>query len=65
MASGIVVRHNSIYQVPRAGININDGTWGGHLLEFNDVFDTVLETGDHGALTGGATVLVGRNWGLR
>ncbi|SOD91666.1 PDZ domain-containing protein [Spirosoma fluviale] len=49
MASGIVVRHNSIYQVPRAGININDGTWGGHLLEFNDVFDTVLETGDHGA----------------
>ncbi|GAB3936779.1 right-handed parallel beta-helix repeat-containing protein [Larkinella terrae] len=49
MASGIVVRHNSIYQVPRAGINIGDGTWGGHLLEFNDVFDTVLETGDHGA----------------
>lgn len=49
MASGIIVRHNSIYQVPRAGINIGDGTWGGHVLEFNDVFDTVLETGDHGA----------------
>ena len=49
MASEIVVRHNSIYQVPRAGINIGEGTWGGHLLEFNDVFDTVLETGDHGA----------------
>jgi len=49
MASGILVRHNSIYQVPRAGINIGDGTWGGHVLEFNDVFDTVLETGDHGA----------------
>ncbi|WP_338876114.1 right-handed parallel beta-helix repeat-containing protein [Spirosoma sp. SC4-14] len=49
IASGIVVRHNSIYQVPRAGINIGDGTWGGHVLEFNDVFDTVLETGDHGA----------------
>ncbi|GAB3898876.1 PDZ domain-containing protein [Larkinella knui] len=49
MASGIVVRHNTIYQVPRSGINIGDGTWGGHLLEFNDVFDTVLETGDHGA----------------
>ncbi|RRB07634.1 right-handed parallel beta-helix repeat-containing protein [Larkinella rosea] len=49
MASGIVVRHNTIYEVPRAGINIGDGTWGGHLLEFNDVFDTVLETGDHGA----------------
>ncbi|QIP12958.1 PDZ domain-containing protein [Spirosoma aureum] len=49
MASDITVRHNTIYQTPRAGINIGDGTWGGHLLEFNDVFDTVLETGDHGA----------------
>lgn len=49
MASAILVRHNSIYQVPRAGINISEGTWGGHVLEFNDVFDTVLETGDHGA----------------
>lgn len=49
MASEITVSHNSIYNVPRAGINIGDGTWGGHLLEFNDVFNTVLETGDHGA----------------
>ena len=45
----ISVRHNSIYRVPRAGINIGDGTWGGHLIADNDVFDTVLETGDHGA----------------
>ena len=49
MASDITVRHNTIYHVPRAGINIGDGTWGGHLLECNDVFETVLETGDHGA----------------
>jgi hypothetical protein len=49
MASEITVRHNTIYQLPRAGINIGDGTWGGHLIEFNDVFDTVLETGDHGS----------------
>lgn len=49
MASDITVRHNTIYQLPRAGINIGDGTWGGHLLEFNDVFETVLETGDHGS----------------
>jgi hypothetical protein len=49
MASDITIRHNTIYQTPRAGINIGDGTWGGHLLEFNDVFETVLETGDHGA----------------
>jgi hypothetical protein len=49
MATYITLRHNSIYNVPRAGINIGEGAWGGHLLEFNDVFDTVLETGDHGS----------------
>ncbi len=49
MAANITVSHNTIYKVPRAGINISEGTWGGHIIEFNDVFDTVLETGDHGA----------------
>lgn len=49
MSQGITVRHCSIYDVPRAGINISEGTWGGHLIEFCDVFDTVLETGDHGS----------------
>ena len=49
MAMDITVLHNSIYDVPRAGINIGDGTWGGHILEYNDVFNTVLETGDHGS----------------
>ncbi|WP_339884926.1 alpha/beta hydrolase fold domain-containing protein [Polaribacter vadi] len=49
MAMSIKVSHNSIYDVPRAGINIGDGTWGGHILEFNDVFNTVLETSDHGS----------------
>ncbi|UXP32641.1 right-handed parallel beta-helix repeat-containing protein [Reichenbachiella agarivorans] len=49
MSMNITVRNNSIYDVPRAGINIGDGTWGGHVLEYNDVFNTVLETGDHGS----------------
>ena len=49
MSMYIAARHNSIYDVPRAGINIGDGTWGGHLLEYNDVFNTVLETSDHGS----------------
>jgi hypothetical protein len=49
MSMNITLLHNSIYEVPRAGINIGDGTWGGHLLAFNDVFDTVLESGDHGS----------------
>ena len=49
MAMDITVRHNSIYDVPRAGINIGDGTWGGHVIAYNDVFNTVLETSDHGS----------------
>lgn len=49
MAMDITVAHNTIYTVPRAGINVSEGTWGGHLIEYNDVFNTVLETGDHGA----------------
>ncbi len=49
MAQGITVRHCSIFDVPRAGINIGDGCWGGHLIEYCDVFDTVLETDDHGS----------------
>lgn len=49
MSTYITLRHNSIYNLPRAGVNIGEGAWGGHLLEYNDVFNTVLETGDHGS----------------
>ena len=49
MCRNITVSHNSIYHTPRAGLNISEGTWGGHIIEFNDVFDTVRETGDHGS----------------
>ncbi|SHM69433.1 Right handed beta helix region [Chitinophaga jiangningensis] len=49
MSAHIQVSHNSIYNLPRAGINISEGTWGGHVIEYNDVFNTVLETGDHGS----------------
>lgn len=49
MAMDLRIAHNSIYNVPRAGINIGDGAWGGHIIEYNDVFNTVMETGDHGA----------------
>jgi hypothetical protein len=44
----ITVSHNTICRVPRAGICINDGCWGGHIIEFNDVSMAVRETGDHG-----------------
>jgi hypothetical protein len=49
MAANITVSHNSIYNMPRAGINVGDGCWGGHMISYNDVFATVLFTGDHGA----------------
>lgn len=49
MAQGITVRDTSVYDTARAGINISEGTWGGHLIERCDVFDTVLETHDHGS----------------
>jgi len=45
----IRINHCSIYDVPRAGININEGTFGGHIIENCDIFNTVLETGDHGS----------------
>jgi hypothetical protein len=49
MSKSITVRHVSAYEVPRAGINIGDGCWGGHHIDYCDIFDTVKETGDHGS----------------
>ncbi len=49
MSQRITVRDCSIYDCARAGINIGDGCWGGHLIERCDVFDTVQETHDHGS----------------
>jgi len=49
MCRAITISHNTIYDTPRAGVNISEGTWGGHILEYNDVFNTVKETGDHGS----------------
>ena len=61
MAQRIAIRHCSIYDMPRAGINFGDGCWGGHLIEFCDVFDTVKETGDHGSFNSWGR---DRYWGL-
>jgi hypothetical protein len=62
MSLGITVRHCSLYDVPRAGINISEGTFGGHVIEACDVFDTVLETGDHGSFNSWGR---DRFWGLK
>lgn len=47
-AKRITASHNLIYNMPRAAICLGDGTWGGHVIEFNETHDTVLETADHG-----------------
>jgi Right handed beta helix region len=47
-AKRITASHNLIYNMPRAGICIGDGTWGGHVIEYNNMHDTVRETSDHG-----------------
>jgi len=44
----IRIADSHIYNCPRAGINVNNGVYGGHLFENNDLHDTVRETSDHG-----------------
>ncbi len=49
LAANIRINHCAIYDMPRAGINISEGNFGGHIIEHSDIFNTVLETGDHGS----------------
>ncbi|MDC0937002.1 right-handed parallel beta-helix repeat-containing protein [Pirellulales bacterium] len=42
------IRRNHIHDMPRAAICINDPFWGGHVIEYNDIHDTVQESDDHG-----------------
>ena len=49
MAFGITVKNCTVCHTSRSGINISEGTFGGHRIEGCDVFDTVRETGDHGS----------------
>jgi hypothetical protein len=62
MSMNITIRHCSIYEASRAGINVSEGTFGGHVIEFCDVFDTVRETGDHGSFNSWGR---DRFWGLK
>lgn len=48
VSSRIKVLHNTIHKSARSGLNVNDGTFGGHEIAYNDVFDCQLETTDHG-----------------
>lgn len=46
----VTVRRNTVHHTSRAGINVHDGTFGGHVIEGNDLFDCVTETADHGPI---------------
>lgn len=48
VAHNIKVLQNTIHESPRAGINVNDGSFGGHEIAYNDIFDCQKETADHG-----------------
>ncbi len=44
------VSHNHIHHMPRSSICMNDPFWGGHIIEYNYIHDTVKETDDHGPI---------------
>jgi len=48
LACGVTLEDSVLYSGPRAGVNINDGFCGGHVLQRNVIFDWVRETQDHG-----------------
>ncbi|SFW79977.1 PDZ domain-containing protein [Amycolatopsis australiensis] len=50
MSADVTVDGNTISDSPRACLNIEDGTWGGHDIKNNDLFDCVEETGDNGSI---------------
>ncbi len=48
VTSRIRILHNTIHKSARSNINVNDGSFGGHEIAYNDIFDAQLETTDHG-----------------
>lgn len=50
LARRITIRANTMGRMPRAAICFNDGLHGGHRVEDNEIFWTVLETCDHGPI---------------
>lgn len=50
LSANHTITGNMFFNMPRAGININDGAHGGHRVSNNLFFNLVRETSDHGAL---------------
>ena len=49
-SAAATITRNVLFNMPRAGININDGYAGGHVIDQNLCFNAVRETSDHGCL---------------
>lgn len=50
ISGNTTIRENVMFESSRALINVNDGAYGGHLIERNVFFNAVTETADHGAV---------------
>lgn len=48
IATGVKILHNTIHDSARSLINVNDGTFGGHEIGWNDLYGAQRETADHG-----------------
>ena len=48
VSKDVKILRNTIHECPRANININDGTFGGHEIAHNDIYHAQRETEDHG-----------------
>ena len=50
VSRSVSVIGNLMFNMPRAGINVNDGFYGNRTLSWNVIFNTVRETSDHGPI---------------
>ncbi|CAF0862133.1 unnamed protein product [Adineta ricciae] len=50
VSRSIQVVGNVMFNMPRAGVNINDGYYGNHSISRNVIFNSVRETSDHGPI---------------
>ncbi|CAF1656619.1 unnamed protein product [Adineta ricciae] len=50
VSRSVRVVDNVMFNMPRAGVNINDGYYGNHTISGNVIFNSVRETSDHGPI---------------
>jgi hypothetical protein len=50
ISRSVSITGNLMFNMPRAAININDGFYGNHTINYNVTFNIVRETSDHGLI---------------